>query len=156
MNASADPSAYQWAKFRDYLETVEARKAMMLACVERIYTHCLKCANADNTRKCDSEGFKDWILRDFILSRRKLGETRTDMHRFMAEQVKPAVAYFEQLRSERAPSYSRAVLLPEARQINIPQRRQQTKIFDEILILFKLQGANADIMPRGRLLYIDV
>ena len=124
---------------------------MMVACGKRIYTHGLKSANADNTRRCDPEDVKDWLRRDFILSWKKRESTSTYMHRFMAEQVKPAVAYFEQLRSERAPSYSRAVLLPEARQINIPPRRQQTKIFDEILILFKLQGANADIMPRGRL-----
>ena len=26
-------------KFQDYLDTVEARKAMMVACVRRIYTH---------------------------------------------------------------------------------------------------------------------
>ena len=49
IDASVDTPAYQWAirlrlavayhtnpKFRDYLETVEARKAMMIACVERI------------------------------------------------------------------------------------------------------------------------
>ena len=73
----------------------------------------------------------------------------------MAEQVKPAVAYFEQLRRERATSKSRAGLLPEARQINITPRRLLTNTFEEIVILFKLEGANADIMPSGRLLYLD-
>ena len=66
MDASVDTPAYQLAirlrlaeayrtnpKFRDYLETVEAHKAMMVACVKRIYTHGLKCANADNTRRRD-------------------------------------------------------------------------------------------------------
>ena len=81
MDASVDTSAYQWVirlrlavayctnpKFRDYLETVEARKAMMVACVKRICTHVLKCANADNTRRCDPEDVKDWLRRGFILS----------------------------------------------------------------------------------------
>ena len=65
MDASVDTSANQLVvrlrlavayltnlKFLDYLETVEGRQAMMIACVNRIYTHGLKCANADNTRKC--------------------------------------------------------------------------------------------------------
>ena len=61
MDASVDTQAYQLAirlrlaeayrtnpKFRNYLETVEARKAMMVACVRPIYTHGIKCANASN------------------------------------------------------------------------------------------------------------
>ena len=61
MDASVDTPAYQLAirlrlaeayrtnpKFRNYLETVEARKAMMVACVRPIYTHGIKCANASN------------------------------------------------------------------------------------------------------------
>ena len=95
-------------KFRDYLDTVDARRAMMVACVKRIYTHGLKCANAENTRKCDPEDVNDWLRRYVILSWRKMEATRMDMHCFMAEQVKPAVAYFGQLKSERAPSNSRA------------------------------------------------
>ena len=67
---------------------------MMLACVKRIYTYFLNCANAYNTRRCDLEDVKDWLRRDFILSWRKRESTRTDMHRYMAEQVQPAVAYF--------------------------------------------------------------
>ena len=67
MDASVDMPAYQWAirfrlaeayrtnpMFRDYLVNVEARKAMMVACVKRIYTNGLKCANADNTRTCET------------------------------------------------------------------------------------------------------
>ena len=74
-------------KFRDYLKTVEARKAMMMACVKRIYTHGIKYDNADNTGKCDPEDVKDWFRRVFILSLMKREATRTDMHRFMTEQV---------------------------------------------------------------------
>ena len=81
MDASVDMPAYQWAilirlaeayrsnpMFRDYLENVEARKAMMVACVKRIYTNGLKCANADNTGKCDPDNVIDWLRRNFILS----------------------------------------------------------------------------------------
>ena len=95
------------------IETVDARKAMMVACVKRIYTHGLKCPNADITRKWDPEDVKDWFRRDFILSWRKREATRSDMHRFMAEQVKPAVANFEQLRSERAPSTAAQAFYPK-------------------------------------------
>ena len=73
----------------------------------------------------------------------------------MAEQIKPAVAYIEQLRGERATSNSRAGLLPEARQINIPPRRLRTKTLEDNLTIFKLVGANADVVPRGRLLHLD-
>ena len=76
------------------LETVDGRKAMMQACVNRIYTDDLKCANADNTHRCDPEDVKYWLRRDSIPSWRKRESTRTDMHCFMAEQVKPEVAYF--------------------------------------------------------------
>ena len=151
MDASVDTQAYQWAirlhlvvayrtnpKFRDYLETVDGRKAIMVACAKRIYTHGIKCANADNTRKCDPKDVKDWLRRDFIMSCKKREATRTDIHRFMAEQVKPAVAHIEQLRSERAPPNIRAGLLPEARQININTPRLRIKIFEEIVIIFKL------------------
>ena len=107
MDASVDTPAYQLAirlrfaeayrtnpKFRNYLETVEARKAMMVACVRRIYTHGLKCANADNTRRCYPEDVKDLLRRDFILSWRKRETTRTVMHCYLAEQVKRAFSHF--------------------------------------------------------------
>ena len=161
-------AGYQWAirlriavayrtnpKFLDYLETVDARKAMMYACVKRIYTHGIKCANADNSRRCDPEDVKDWFLRDFIPSWSKRETTRTDMNRNMAEKVKSAVAYLEHLRSGRAPTNSRAGLLPDARQIDITTRRLRTKTFEEVVILFKLEGANADIMTTGRPLYLS-
>ena len=77
------------------------------------------------------------------------------MLRLMAEQVKSALAYFEQLRSERDPPNSRAGLLPEAIHIHIPPHRLRTKTFVEIVILFKLEGTNAGIMPRARALYLS-
>ena len=72
MDASVDTSAYQWAvrlhlavayrptrNFRDYLDTFDGRKAMMQACVNRIHTHDLKCATADNTHRCDPDDVKN-------------------------------------------------------------------------------------------------
>ena len=91
----------------------------------------------------------EWLRRDFIMSWRKRETTSTDMNRYNEEQVKPAVAHFEQLKSERSTPNSRAGLLPEARQININPRRLRTKTFEESILLFKLEGANTDIMPRG-------
>ena len=75
MDASVDTPVYYSAvrlrfaesyrtnpKFQDYLETVKARKAMMASCVKRIYAHGLKCANADNTRRCDPKTSKTGFI----------------------------------------------------------------------------------------------
>ena len=63
--------------------------------------------------------------------------TRADMHHFTAEQVKPEVAFFEQLIIERAKPNSHAGLLPEAHQIDITPRRLRTKTFDGIVWIGK-------------------
>ena len=163
MDASVDTPAYQLAtrlrlavayrtnpRFQDYLETVEARKAMMFACVKRIHTNGIKCANAENTRGRDPQDVKDWLRRDVIASWKTREASRTDTHRYMEEQLKPAVAYFEKFKTDSAPPNSRIGLLPEARQINIHYRRLRTRKLEVIILVSRLESAISTGMPRIR------
>ena len=115
-----------------------------------------KCAKADNTCRCDPQDVKDWLRRNFIASLKKRGPVRTDVHQYMENQIHPAVAFFESLNADRAPPDSRSCLLPEARRIEVQPRRLLTRTFGKIVTFFRLDGINAQVMPKSRANYLEI